>query len=287
MSSLLQIRLLARKDFAFALSLCRLAGWNQTRDDWQRLWALATEGCFVAEWEDEPVGTVTTTSYGTDLAWIGMMLVHPDHRRKRIGRALMKEALDHLRSKQVRCIKLDATPLGKKVYDQLGFREEWTFTRWACQRVGEVKGSPHFRVRRWRNADWEVLRQLDCAAFGVDRSRLLSRLHDGISRSLLDESPTGRINGSGFVRNGALAVYFGPLVATSLAAAGPLVKSLLAPLRGRAVFWDIPDAQEGMAEVAKQLGFAPQRQLTRMFLGENTCPGQPEKIFALAGPEVG
>ena len=99
----------------FADSLRALAGWNQTRNDWQRLLAHEPRGCFVAEWNGALAGTATTTCYGTDLAWIGMVLVHPDYRRRGIGTALLQQCLDYLSGRGVRCIKLDATPLGRPV----------------------------------------------------------------------------------------------------------------------------------------------------------------------------
>jgi len=65
-----------------------------------------------------------------------MMMVHPASRRQGIGNALLQRALDHLRQFGVRCIKLDATPMGQPLYAKIGFVPEWTLTRW------EHQGSP-------------------------------------------------------------------------------------------------------------------------------------------------
>src|SRR5437870_2531869 len=72
-----QFRLMTAADLDFADSLRALAGWNQTRNDWRRLLTHEPRGCFIAEWDGSPAGTSTTTCYGTDLAWIGMVLVDP------------------------------------------------------------------------------------------------------------------------------------------------------------------------------------------------------------------
>jgi len=116
----LSLRLLRHKDLAFADSLRALVGWNQTFDDWERFLALEPDGCFLAECNGAPAGTATTLVYGPDLAWIGMALVHPDYRRRGIGRALLERCLEHLRVREVRCVKLDATPLGKRPRLQRG-----------------------------------------------------------------------------------------------------------------------------------------------------------------------
>src|SRR4026209_418202 len=129
MNTSIRLRVLTREDLPFADAVRALAGWNQTIADWERFLAAEPGGCFLAEWDGVPAGTATTIVYGPAVAWIGMVLVHPDHRRRGIGRALLERCIEHLRERGVRCIKLDATPAGKQVYDGLGFKDEWTLTR--------------------------------------------------------------------------------------------------------------------------------------------------------------
>ena len=129
-SDRIQVRSLTVTDLSFAEELSQLAGWNQTHQDWRRLLDYEPDGCFLADLEGRPAGTVTTTSYGTTLGWIGMMLVHPESRRQGVATALMQQSLNYLREKGVACIKLDATPAGQPVYERLGFTAEWEFCRW-------------------------------------------------------------------------------------------------------------------------------------------------------------
>ena len=123
------LRRMTQTDVPAADELRQLAGWNQTPSDWNRLLRLEPQGCFVAVENGRVDGTVTTTTYGQTLGWIGMMLVHPNHRRQGIATLLMREALAYLQNTKVRCIKLDATPEGRLVYEKLGFAAEWTLTR--------------------------------------------------------------------------------------------------------------------------------------------------------------
>jgi len=280
---------MTRGDLPFAFGLSGQAGWNQTRDDWLRLLNYQTDGCFVAEWIGNPAGTVTTTCYGYDLAWIGMLLVEPALRGKGIGKALLLAALDSLQRRGVRCIKLDATPQGRPLYERLGFRPEWTFQRWETSGRVLPEVLPPFRTRRRRveEIEREAVAALDYEAFGADRWVLLRRIEDDISRGLVNESPRGRINGFGYKRKGARAVYLGPVIAENQSAAAALLKSLLHPLASRRVFWDVPDHQTGTVELARKLGFQPQRPLLRMWLGARNVAGRPEMVHALAGPEIG
>src|SRR5689334_3850434 len=96
------IRLMTEADVPRADELRRIVGWNQRPGDWRRILTLEPRGCFVATAGGELIGTVTTTAYGTTLAWIGMMLVHPEHRRKGLATQLMNRALEYLKG---RCVK--------------------------------------------------------------------------------------------------------------------------------------------------------------------------------------
>src|SRR5205823_11002067 len=188
LNSPLRLRVLRCEDLNFADALRASAGWNQTLDDWQRFLTTEPEGCFLAEWNGAPAGTATTTIYGPDLAWIGMVLVHPDYRRRGIGRALLERCVEHLRGRGVRCLKLDATPLGKKVYDDLGFQDEWTLTRWVCQMAPGQTTAPEPGLRSWRATDADRVEPLDSAAFGVSRQRLLRSLTKQSRSALVLES---------------------------------------------------------------------------------------------------
>ena len=287
MSEPIHLRVMTRSDRAFADSLRAIAGWNQTLEDWQRFLQMEPDGCFVAEWEGKPAGTATTTTYGTDLAWIGMVLVHPDMRRRGIGKALLRHCIAYLKGRGIRCIKLDATPAGKLVYDQLGFKDEWTLRRWATPMLAGKFGVGSFCTRLWDEDDTDYIDCFDTGAFGTSRWALLERLTWQGALAYLNLKPTGRINAIGLIRNGSQAAYLGPVVADCVDGAGAIIRTLLTPHADKPIFWDIPDQNLGAVDLADRLGFTPQRQLTRMFLGENHCPGDPQRVFAIAAPEVG
>jgi ribosomal protein S18 acetylase RimI-like enzyme len=282
-----RLRLLTRADLPFADSVAALAGWNQTPDDWKRFLATEPDGCFLAEWNGAPAGTATTTVYGPELAWIGMVLVHPDYRRRGIGSALLQRCLEYLRGRGVRCIKLDATPAGRAVYHGLGFQDEWTLRRWAGQRARPSATTPEAGLRPWQTTDASRVASLDAAAFGISRQRLLTTLGQQSLSGLVVESEAGRLAGYGLLRPGSQALYLGPVVAESSEAGIRLVEGLLARTERQTVFWDIPDLNAGAVSWAAANGFTVQRPLTRMFLGENLAPGNPRQQFALAGPEIG
>ena len=285
MSEGVSLRVMTAADLPFAHSLRAMAGWNQTLQDWQRLLALAPDGCFLAERGGQPAGTATTTGYETHLAWIGMVIVHPDFRGQGIGTALLEHCLRHLESRGIPCVKLDATPLGKPIYERLGFRDEWTLARWEVARPGPPTRASS-NVRALRSGDMARVLELDEQAFGVSRRKLIEGLARQSERALVVEE-AGDVAGYGLLRRGERANYLGPMVCSSAAAAPGLAAQLLSGLDERPVFWDIPDQIPEAVRLAEAAGFKRQRPLTRMFRGDNRFPGQPRFQWAIADPAAG
>ena len=108
-------------DIPLGLRLARQAGWNQIEADWRRFLAMQPDGCFVGERDGTPVATTATFIFGP-VAWIAMVLVDVDSRRKGVATTLLKHALDFLDNQGVKTVRLDATAAGQPVYEKLGFR---------------------------------------------------------------------------------------------------------------------------------------------------------------------
>jgi GNAT superfamily N-acetyltransferase len=286
-NSCISLRVMRPTDLPFADAVRALAGWNQTPDDWRRFLAMEPDGCYVAEWSGQCAGTATTIVYGSTVAWIGMVLVHPDYRRRGVGTALLKRCIEYLRARGVRSIKLDATPAGRPVYEGLGFKDEWPLARWEFTIPRPQSANPDARIRDWREPDARLVDRFDAAAFGASRRRLLQALVPQSRCALVFEVAPGQIDGYGLLRKGVRACYLGPVAATSTEAGLGLVEVLVSRCEGERVYWDIPDANTAAVEWARQRGFTLQRPLMRMYLGENSAPSDPRKQFALAGPEVG
>jgi len=274
-------------DLAGADDLRRLVGWNQTPDDWRRLLRLEPNGCFVAIQDGQVVGTVTTTTYGKELAWIGMMLVHPERRRQGIASGLMGQALDYLKNAGVNCVRLDATPAGRPLYEKLGFVEEWNLTRY--QRPAQTQPDPtepkFSGGRPLADDDWPIVAELDASAFGASRLALLQSIREGASAALVWPDQ-GQIKGWGLLRPGANSDYLGPLACSSPEGLWPLITGLLRMANTRPVIWDIPDQNHRALKFAQGFGFKPLRPLARMRFGSNRA-SDPFAQFAIADPAVG
>ncbi len=286
MNSSIHIRRFTEADIPFGMRLKEAAGWNQTEADWRRFLALHPEGCFVAELDGEPAGAATTTPYGRRFAWVGMVLVDPAKRRRGVGTALLRHCLAHLGALGVKCVKLDATPQGKKLYDTLGFVDEFHIER--LQIASAPAPDAGERAEPLAADDLPAVAEYDAALFGAPRLEAL--------RLLWEQHPPGafvrRAAGHGvagylFVRPGARAWQIGPWAADDEAAARALLRAGLRVAAGAPAFIDIPLTHPEPKRLLAALGFETQRPLIRMFRGANRFPGDTRRVYSFCGPETG
>jgi len=268
------VRRLRESDLPDLLTLCRAAGWNQTAADWRLVMKRNPEHCLGVEVEGRVVATAAAVTYEDAMAWIGMVLTHPEHRGKGHARALMGRLAADLDEAGIEVQKLDATDMGRPLYAQLGFSDEQVVERW--KRDAKTPPPEPCIMERFR---YEA--ELDRMAFGWDRSALIEQLEQGGAATE---------GGFAFGRPGAVATYFGPCVAANFAAAKRLARWFLARHAGEDVFWDLLPSNKDAVRLAKSYGFAPVRKLTRMTrvaAGKRERARRDDYVYAIAGFEFG
>ena len=284
---MLNIRQMRLSDTAFAMRMVEIAGWNQTPPDWSRLLRIAPGGCFLAEWEGQLAGTATAVHYGTDCAWIGMVLVDPSFRRRGIGMGLIAHCIAYLKSLGVRTTKLDATDEGRAVYLKQGFVDEYGTLRYA----GELKPADVPAARCTIGPLAEIHRPavaaMDRMAFGADRSSLVAALAEQQPDLALVATSDDMVAGYGLARSGRLHGYIGPVVAERMDVAQRLVAELARRLEQRTVFVDTAALNQPWCDWLEASGLRLQRRLTRMYLGTNDRPGDPRRAYTLSAFETG
>ena len=230
-------------------------------------------------------GAVVLTRYGADLASVGMMLVAARYGRMGLGRALMEHLLAEAGDATV---TLFATDLGKPLYDKLGFR---TIRRSAAF-TGPFRADPFLaepavttatadnskmRTRPAAAADMASIIDVDKAAFGADRSRLLRRLPAFAGQLLVLE--TGRsIAGFAAAWQNHTSTVIGPVVAPDGAAARRLIGDLAAGIRGQVRLDLDPDRPELPAWAVRH-GLQPAGLNAVMAYGDRPPPGDPARLF--------
>jgi ribosomal protein S18 acetylase RimI-like enzyme len=267
------VRLLRANDLIGAMELSRLAGWNQTQDDWKMMLRLDPLSCFAIEADDRIAATTTLLCYGNRLAWIGMVLTRPEYRRRGFAKQLMETALQRAANLKIESIKLDATAQGQPLYEKLGFKTEQIVERWFRAGAEPNPGIEPLTPSSQYSLD------VDLAAFGANRSTLLQDL---ATRNL----PRSATEAYCFSRPGTRAQYLGPCVAKTQKNARLVIEHTLRDSLESEWFWDVLIANKSAIQLAAEFGFAPQRRLERMVLG-NTVPRKDEMVYAIAGFELG
>lgn len=277
-----RLRTMNSGDLPFGVRLKDLAGWNQTEADWRRFLALAPDGCCVAECDGQPVGTAVACVFGR-VGWIAMVLVDPAYRRRGIGRRLVEHAIEHLERRSVRSIRLDATPLGRPVYEKLGFQSEYELARWEGVAPARL---PQHGAALAEAGQLEAIARFDVQLTGTPRRLLLDHLfHQQPGAMQVAIGPEG-VLGYAAWREGSLAAFIGPAMAIVPEVGQNLVDSVLGACAGRRVFVDVPCDNEPASCWAKASGFSVQRRLTRMVRGE-PVRDRPDCLWASSGPENG
>lgn len=284
-------RQLQPSDVPGAFSLSRIACWNQTESDWRGYLAFDPEGCLAALVDGGLVGTATCIRYGGSLGWIGMVLVHPEHRRLGLGRELLQRTIRYLREKGVRSIGLDATAAGRKVYLPLGFRDEFEVTRFEGRAPeltpGSATASAEGFIKPMERSDMIRVAELDAQGFGARRGGVLASLSGRDPGLCFVARKAGDISGYLIAREGREAIQMGPVVASTSSTAEELFRALYRAAPGRRIFMDLPMPNHDGAEIIARHGFVVQRSFTRMTLGEEGPKGNVSLVFGTSGAEKG
>jgi GNAT superfamily N-acetyltransferase len=268
-------------------ALVREARWNQITADWQMFLAHGHVHALVTP-EGRIVATTATLPYGGRFAWISMVLVAGEYRRRGLATQLMRRAMDELAAASV-VPALDATPDGRAVYRRLGFTDSWGFARLIRR---ERQGAPAFvapagvTIRAVTDADWPALCAYDGAAFGAERGAVLAGLRGRLPSAELVAERADRVAGFLLGRDGMLAGHLCPLIADDDAIACALLAHALDRIDGT-LFIDLADSKTDVRGFLDAHGFTAVRPFTRMVHGSSQRFDDAARTFAVVGPEFG
>jgi GNAT superfamily N-acetyltransferase len=260
------LRRLTAHDIPAAIDLQHSIGWHPQPVEWERALVWSPDGCFVLEEPDDGriVGTVGTTPYGTELGWIGRLVVALDRQRRGLGQQLMRAALDHLITRGTERIMLDSTEVGRGLYRRLGFRELCKIEKW------EGKASTYLgpRARRMLPDDIDALLALDTVLFGIKRAHILTRLLEEFPDLAWVDYADGRLEGYLLGRRTTSGFYLGPWMSWSAASAERLLLIALEQLQGQPIVINISDQNVRSLLLARNHNLKRTRHCVRMIYGD-------------------
>lgn len=261
--------------------LSERAGWNQTMDDLYSMNRLDPSGIFVASYKYKnhniPLGSGAAIPVNANMSWIGMILVHPELRRQGIARAMMHTCLSHARLNQKRnIVGLDATPLGKQVYDSLGFQD--SFLIWRSILSTNIKNEIDAPCKVIPFELERVTHYLEQKNY-TERNGHIEILHKLPGSENFMATSGNSILGFALSRPGRIKPFVGPVIADTWEIAMALIMAILLHWKRRKindVFIDIPGfhLEDGGLFVRKdhhsnshryQIPVNPKRSFMRMY----------------------
>ncbi len=278
----MNIRTMTAADIPFAMRLKVQNGWNQLEADWRRQLELEPTGCFIAEVDGQPAGTTCACVFG-DVAWINFVLVDQAQRGQGIGTALMRHVIQNLDERGVPCIRLDATPLGRPVYEKLGFTGDFALERY--EGVLRKPAAAPENIEPLLAADLPAVCAMDESVTKTRREKLLRYLCESAPDMMRQYVRAGRLEGYCLCRPGSNAWQIGPLQGTA-AAAQHLMGDAARRFAGQRVYLDVPTDHADAVRLAQSFGLKPQRPFLRMTRGRRLKEAL-ELFWSSFGPEKG
>jgi len=282
----LHARRLTSDDIAAALHLSEEPGWNQVDADWR--WMIEHGDSFAyATSDNRLVASGLTVRFNGPFAWISMILVTAEFRRRGLATRLMQSCVDALHQQNV-VPALDASPEGRQVYLALGFHDVYRTTRlFAAKSPGDPEDAPAgVALAAMGEADLASVAAYDRAPAGTDRSELLRHLLFRFPRAATIARRGGDVCGYVLARDGRRCAQIGPLVADDPDIALGLLRRSLRSMSGP-VCLDVGDHHTLMRAWLDASGFAPITPFVRMIQGRSDPFDDPRRIFVIDGPELG
>lgn len=250
------------------------AGWNQTIDDLNLLCNLNPDGCFCAISENESAkvfGSTASFNAREKIAWISMVLIHPQFRRLGIATKLLYHTINFVRQHQNKMIVgLDATDLGQGLYKKAGFQTVFQIHRCFIQiQSSQLKEKLTFLELNEISVIEDFLINIGLSYYVFSLKTLLNL--PNVFASIILEN--GEIKGVAISRRGRKSPFIGPVIAINQDSANRIICHHL-------LFWkkknhlglliDIPDFHFSPDNEKKNLWLSPitvtwRRQFSRMY----------------------
>ncbi|MEO8613038.1 MAG: GNAT family N-acetyltransferase [Chloroflexota bacterium] len=276
-----QLRQMTLEDGVRGAALVKKIGWSQTAAIWEQTIGWSGDGSFCLATDDELLATIIVMSYGTDLAWIGMVVTHPDYQRQGLARQIMEVGLEYAQERGIGTVMLDASQMGYPLYFKLGFQSLYKIE--VFEGTGITSGNNN-ATRALTETDIPGIIEIDTRLFGVARPEMIRDLAVSGQSWVLGEP--GNIQGYLMTKPGSQSISIGPWYHQNPEGAEILLESLIAATPGSVLKAHIPEANTAAKAIVISHGLQFNRFVTRMVLGGET-PGQMEQQYSVAALATG
>ncbi|HEY4871987.1 MAG TPA: GNAT family N-acetyltransferase [Candidatus Dormibacteraeota bacterium] len=229
------------------------------------------DGWFVIEEDGRIVAVGGCLAYGS-FSWMGLVGTHPAVRGRGHATRLSEHLVKWSYAKGCRTVALDASKLGRPIYERLGFQPVGSTVRLARAPMHEQLTPA---VGPVASATKDQVLELDSEIFGGDRSSLIEMLMAGhLGSRLVTRHTAGRLSGFLFVQDRLI----GPGAAASPETVRDLIQDAMVASSPEQTL--LLPSESAYLDVLLSLGFVEQQRLTHMRHGDQRIGGRRHQLLA-------
>ncbi|EJQ72576.1 MULTISPECIES: GNAT family N-acetyltransferase [Bacillus] len=228
-------------------------GWDYKREEIEMILNTGIVYGVVNE-REELIASAAIILYGERLASIGMVIVHPDYKRRGIGKIITDLCVKSVLTQTP--IMLIATDEGKILYEKLGFRAVSYVSKYICNSYNanyHCVGNEEYIVN-YEERDLEEIIQIDKDAFGTNREEFLKYRIIQIEQCIVTKDAQQNVLGYGLSIQTPENKIIGPVVAKNDAMAMRMVHYLAREHHGKLRI-DVPEGKKGFMKELEITGF--------------------------------
>jgi GNAT superfamily N-acetyltransferase len=282
------MRRMTSKDIPAAVELSNRVGWNHKTTDWERHlhWAGTGSYCLQNPYGTNLIATAIAYQFGKQRGWIGQVITDPGYRGRGFGARMTQTAIDHLTSRDVQEIMLDASNMGLPLYEKLGFRTLHNMDTYMGVLSANIPPAPDPNIRPMTLEDLPAVVALDEFAFGAARPHILEDIFKRGAGWFHEED--GEIQGVMIAfKSRALYAKLGPWIHRTPEGAKRLWAAVLPELAGLEIRVDIAESNEAAAQLLKKAQMRRVQSCARMILGDKEPLGESAAYHGAASLAVG
>lgn len=243
-------------------------GWNPGLHDANLFWELDPEGYLAMLDDGQLVGGGAIIRHSEDFGFMGLFIVKPSHRGKKLGEQLWFARRDHLltRLRPGGTIALDGVDPMVPFYAAGGFRASTRHRRFELP-SGVLLGPPNRDVVALDEIPMATIVQYDAACFPCERERYLELWINQADAITLAIPNGSQLAGYGVMRPCVTGWKIGPLFADSEAIAKSLVQEFRKQEAAGPIYLDAPNNNPAAIGLCGALGMDEVFGCERMYFG--------------------
>ena len=291
-----------REDLEDIFRIADTTGWGETKDDILRyirnphhkyIMIVDPEGVIVA---------ITLAVVYNEIGFIGHVIVEPELRGMGIGKEIMIEAINYLKYRGCKTIKLDAVQKARSLYERVGFQFEKNSLRYFLDLSTEEKKKDFFERRKEftkvnpihtaKECDLDEILIADEELFGCNREGLLKILFEDFPElALISRDTDDFLAGYSFgvVENKILRIRAGlsDSLETTINLINTAIASAIETHKIEGVSIGMVENTNWGVKAMEALGFEKTGFSLRMYYGEKSEATINPSYFAIGHPAKG